>query len=51
MKSTAKLEKLSFFQENQGQLFQFCPGRIEASFLHVLDLVLCKMFKKMPKNL
>ena len=33
----AKTRKLSFFQENQGQLFQFYPGRIEALFLHILD--------------
>ena len=33
----SKLEKLSFFQENQGQFFQFCPGMIEDTFLHVLD--------------
>ena len=33
----SKLEKLSFFQGNQEQFFQFCPGRIEAPFLNVLD--------------
>ena len=31
------LKKLSFFQGNQGELFQFCTGRIEAHLLHILD--------------
>ena len=31
-----KLEKPSFFQGNQGQLFQFCPGRLEALFYTLL---------------
>ena len=41
-----KLEKLSFFQGNQGQLFQVCPRRIEALLLHILDpnsFILSKM--------
>ena len=38
VESRVKTEKkLSFFQGNQGQLFQFCPGRIEAPILHILD--------------
>ena len=32
-----KLEELSFFQGNQGQLFQFWPGSLEALNLHILD--------------
>ena len=31
-----KLETL-IFQGNQGQLVQFCPGRLEAFILHILD--------------
>ena len=34
-KSRAKLEKLSIFQGNQGKLFQSCPRRTEALFLHI----------------
>ena len=37
VESRAKTGKLSFFQGNQRQLFQFCPGRIEALFVHILD--------------
>ena len=32
-----KLEKLLFFQRNQGQLFQVFPERLEAVILHILD--------------
>ena len=32
-KSRSKLEK----NYHQGQLFQFCPGRIEDPILHILD--------------
>ena len=42
----SKLEKLSVFQGNQGQLFQFCPGKIEIPFLHTLDSILSKMSQK-----
>ena len=37
-----KLETLSFFQGNQGQLFQFCPGKIELPFLltHFTQIIL-----------
>ena len=36
-KSGAKTGKLSFFQENQDQLFQFWPGKLEDLILHILD--------------
>ena len=31
-KSRAKTRKLSFFEGNQKQLFQFCPGKVEPPF-------------------
>ena len=36
-KSRVKTGENVIFQGNQGQFFQFRPGKIEASFLHVLD--------------
>ena len=36
MKSKAKTTKTVIFQENQGKLFQFYPGRIEEPFLSSL---------------
>ena len=46
----SKLEKLSFFQGNQGQLFQFCPGRIEAPLLHILDPNYPSFYSKCPRK-
>ena len=45
-----KLEKLSFFQGNQGQLFQFCPGRIETLFLHIPDPDYPSFYLKCPRK-
>ena len=36
-KSRVKTGKTVVFQGNQGQLFHFFPGRIEAPLLHILD--------------
>ena len=36
VKKGPKLEKVSFSNENQRQLSEFCSGRIEAIFLHIL---------------
>ena len=53
-KSRVQNRKLSFFQRNQGQLSQFCPGRIEALLLHILDpklsFILFKLSQKMSKK-
>ena len=46
----SKLEKLSFFQENQEQLFQFFTGRIEALLLHILDLDYPSFYLKCPSK-
>ena len=45
----SKLKKLSFSQRNQEQLFQFSPGRIEAHFLHILDLNYPSFYLKCPR--
>ena len=49
-KSRPKLEKLSFLQENQRELFQFCPGRIEAPLLHILDPNYPSFYLKRPRK-
>ena len=36
-KSRVKTGKTVIFQGNEGKLFQFFPGRIEAPLLHILD--------------
>ena len=46
----SKLEKLSFFQGNQRQLFQFCPGRIEAPFLYIPDTNYPSFYLKYPRK-
>ena len=46
----SKLEKLSFFQGNQGQLFQICPGKIEAHLLHNVDLNCPSFYIKCPRK-
>ena len=43
-------KKLSFLQGNQEQFFQFCPGRIEAPFLHVLDPNSASFYVKCPRK-
>ena len=40
-------KKLSFFQGNEGQ---FCPGRIETPFLHVLDPNSPSFYVKWPRK-
>ena len=47
----SKLEKLSFFQGNQGQLFQFCPGRIEAPFYTFLTQIILHFIQNVPENI
>ena len=47
----SKLEKLSFFQRNQGKLFQFCTGRIEAPLLHILDANYHSFYPKCPRSM
>ena len=42
--------KLSFFQGNQEQLFQFCSGRIEARLLHILDPNYLLFYLKCPRK-
>ena len=49
-KSRAKTGKLSFFQGNQGQLFQFCPGRLEALILDILDPNYSSFYLKCPRK-
>ena len=49
-KSRDKTEKLSFFEGNQRKLFQRCPGRIEAPFLHVLDPNSPSFYVKCPRK-
>ena len=51
-KSRAKTGKLSFFHGNQGQWFQFRPGRIEDPFLHIIDPreITLKMPQKIQKT-
>ena len=43
-------KKLSFFQGNQGQLFQFCPGGTEIPLLHILDLNYLSFYLKCPRK-
>ena len=49
-KVEGKLEKLSFFQRNLGQLFQFCHGRIEASLLHIRNSNYPSIYLKCPRK-
>ena len=46
-----KLEKLLFFQRNQGQLFKFCSGRLEALILHILDPNYSFFYLNVPENI
>ena len=39
-----------FFQGNQGQWFQFCPRRIEASLLHIPDPNYPSFYLKCPRQ-
>ena len=48
-KSKAKLEKCHF-PENKGQLFQFCPGRLETPFSHILDPNYPYFYLKCPRK-
>ena len=43
-------KKLTFSQGNQGKLFQFCSGRIEAVFLHILDPNYPSFYLKCPRK-
>ena len=38
------------FQGNQGQLFKFSPGRIEALFLNILDPNSLSFYVKCPRK-
>ena len=49
-KSRAKTEKLSLFKGNREQSFQFCPGRIEASYLHILKPNYHSFYLKCPRK-
>ena len=48
----SKLKKLPFFQGNQGKLFLFCPGRIEAPpFTHAfLTQIILHFLQNVPEN-
>ena len=53
MKSRLKTGKNSYFQGSQGQLFQFCPGRIEAPpppLLHIIDSNYPSFYLKYPRK-
>ena len=39
-----------FFQGNQGQLFQFCTGRLEALILHIPDPNYSSFYLKCPRK-
>ena len=49
-KSKVKTRKTVIFHGNQGQLFQFCPGRIEAPLLHIPDPNYLSFYLKCPRK-
>ena len=49
--SRDKTGKLSFLEGNQGQLFQFCPGKIEPPFLHIFDSNYPSIYLNVTRNI
>ena len=49
-KKSQNWNERSFFKGNHGQLLQFCPGRIEAPLLHILDPNSPSFYLKCPRK-
>ena len=50
LKSRAKTRKIVIFPGKSGQLFQFCPGRIEALFYTFFTQIILKCPRKYQKT-